>query len=257
MDPKRVVDMLEQIGNLYDPILDESAKWIIPDAVGRLKASRSEYLKRNVKTWGYTIYDDRPLRFKKSSVGGYLPQVDIYCDIQWKEDDLPFSQDIKIRIWSQHPNLTFREKYDAISIQEEMKNRSSDYPGRVISRFHFDKIDLANQPSEQHHPLYHVQVGGNAPDYELCWHPAGFDLPRIAFHPMELFLACQLVAANFFVKEYEDIQKDGTWKLYLIDSQKRYLLDYYKKCVDLLERKKSLIDTLCLSPEKLSTLLRT
>jgi hypothetical protein len=64
------------------------------------------------------------------------------------------------------------------------------------------------------------------------------------FQPMELFLTCQLVAANFYWKDYEEIRKKGEWKRELIQYQKLLLLPHYRKCVELLDSNKPLLDEL-------------
>jgi hypothetical protein len=44
-----------------------------------------------------------------------------------------------------------------------------------------------------------------------------------------------LVAANFYLKEYEEIKKETTWLSVLRQSQANQLIEYYKGCLDALE----------------------
>ena len=89
-----------------------------------------------------------------------------------------------------------------------------------------------------------MQIGGVPNDDELCWHPKSFDIPRIVHYPMELFLACQLVAINFFPAKYHDIKQEISWNRQLLSTQKNILLDYFRECVQTIQDNKSLLDTL-------------
>jgi len=251
MNVKRAENTLLQIGKFYKDLLDDSAEWILQEAASRLIESHDLFKAGHIPQWGYEITDERPLRFRPSPIGGYLPEVDIYCSIKWTDSDLPVEQDIKIRVWSNHHLIVFREGIDGERIEQELTNdaRHRSNSGRVISRLHFDLARHDQGRSEQFHPRYHLQVGGNQREYELCWHPKGFDIPRIPFQPMELFLTCQLVAANFFVTEYESIKRDGVWRGYLRHYQNVFWLEYYKECLKIVEEKESLIDHLCQSPD--------
>ena len=256
MDPNKVQSSLRQIGKIYSSILDDdSLSIVIPSAVASVQASRQqyEYQKRNASrgieltSWGYTIDHSKPLRFIKSEVRDLELQVDIYCDIQWKDDDVPMKQDIKIRIWSEHSETIFRPEMDSHQIEEQLTDASRKYPGRVVSRFHLDKVYRETTSTEttfEQAPEYHLQIGGIPYGYELCWHPDKVNVPRLMFQPMELFLTCQLVAANFYWKDYEEIRKKGEWKRELIQYQKLLLLPHYRKCVELLDSNKPLLDEL-------------
>lgn len=186
--------------------------------------------RRHNPVWGYEIPDSYPLCFKPSEVLKGV-HVDIYCDVKWSNDDLPVKQDIKIRVWSDDDSITFRSGLDSDDIWYRLNDESRSHKRRVISRFHFDKANHSQGKSNEYHPKYHVQTGGISKDYELCWHPKSFDVPRLPYPPMDLFLACQLVAANFFPEKYEDIKKERTWMTHLKACQNTMLLDYYQKCV--------------------------
>src|SRR5258708_1744419 len=98
MDPSKVQASLRQIGKIYSKILDdESRSIVIPSAEQSVQASRAKYdsEKRNASrgiiptTWGYSIDHSQPLRFKKSEARDLDFKIDVYCDIQWKDEDVP------------------------------------------------------------------------------------------------------------------------------------------------------------------------
>lgn len=247
MDPNKVQNTLRQIGKLYHPILADDAQRVLAEAAKSVAVSREAYVQGRSPDWGYAITHNQSLRFKPSSVmKGIQPEVDVYCDIRWQDEDLPVRQDVKIRIWSRNTDIGYRAHLDAETILEQVTNseRLRMYAGRVISRFHFDRVRHDQGRSSEYHPDFHIQVGGKPEDYELCWHPKSFDIPRIGFHPMELFLTCQLVAINFFRDDYQRISKGPEWELYLNLYQKALLYPYYLRCVQHLTDKKSFIDAL-------------
>jgi hypothetical protein len=258
MDSNKVQASLRQIGKIYNRILDdESRSIVIPSAIESVKVTREkyDYAKRNETrgvvptSWGYTIDHSKPLRFVRSQTRDLELSVDVYCDIQWKDGDIPIKQDIKVRIWSEHGGTIFRPEMDSERIEEQVTDANRKYPGRVVSRFHFDRVfrETVGGTSFEPAPEYHFQVGGVPQAYELCWHPDKVNIPRLMHHPMELFLTCQMVAANFFWNEYEEIRKKGEWLRELIQYQKLLLAPHYRKCVDLLERNQPLLDNLLVS----------
>src|SRR5260370_1397775 len=95
----------------------------------------------------------------------------------------------RVRVWALDKNLCYRADWDAERVREEL-NESL---GRVMLRFHFD---LAEPP--QSGPKYHIQIGGVPHGGELWWLPPSLNLPRIAHPPIDLVLACEMIAANFF-----------------------------------------------------------
>jgi hypothetical protein len=255
MNPSKVQASLRQIGKIYSKILDdESRSIVIPSAEQSVQASRVKYDhdNRNVSrgiiptTWGYSIDHSQPLRFTKSEVRGLDFKIDVYCDIQWKDQDVPVKQDIKVRIWSEHSDTIFRPAFDSAQIEEGLTDSTRKYLGRVVSRFHFDKVRREGHAASGFEPApeYHLQLGGISHAYELCWHPDKVNVPRLMFQPMELFLTCQLVAANFFWAEYEEIKKKSEWKQELIQYQDMLLVPHYRNYVACLDRHDSLLDSL-------------
>jgi hypothetical protein len=97
-------------------------------------------------------------------------------------------------------------------------------------RFHFDKAN-PGQPG----PGYHIQLGGNAHTREMSWFHPSIAVPRIPFPPMDLVLATQLVAVNFFPGEYMRLSRDQSWISVIRASQREYWRPYYMNCWDVLE----------------------
>lgn len=255
MDPQKVINSLQLIGKVYKPILDDSYQYVIPQAIASVQASKEayDYARRNQtrgfepEPWGYSIQHEYPLKFLSVAVPNSVEmQVDVYCDVRWAEQDVPTVQDIKIRVWSSHTETIFDEQRDSQAILDELTREGRNYYGRVVSRLHFDKSDLNPNTGVGYHPEYHVQYGGISELYELCWHPKKVNVPRLNYHPLELFLVCQMVAANFFPDIYRDqIREKAEWRQELIHYQNLILRSYYMKCIGAIINNDSLIDALC------------
>lgn len=250
MNASDVIRTLNIISKVYERILDGSQSIVIPSAVSSVRVSKAEYDRTKInqsrgvqiKPWGYTIDDDKPLRFVPSKVKDINLQADVYCKIYWEEDAIPVEQDIKVRLWSDHEQLIFDPDRDAQAVYEKLTDPSREKQGRVISRFHFDRANKTQQG-----PNYHLQFGGNSKEYELCWHPSSVNIPRFQFHPMELFLTCQLIAANFFRDDYLEIQETSEWRRALALCQNHLLVSHYQDCLDTLKKGDSLLDHLWIS----------
>lgn len=244
---KRTFESIRVIyGKRSTGILDETTKRVLEEAVQGAEETWAEF-KRNPRinpTWGYEISDRNPLRFKPSEVlNGVI--VDVYCKVRWSGDtSVPVKQDIKVRIWSEDDDLIFRPHLDSGDVLNQLSDPTRSTRGRVISRFHFDRVDHSQGKSKEYHPEFHMQIGGVSNDYEICWHPKSFDIPRIAHHPMELLLTCQLVAINFFPEKYVDISRELLWISQLHTIQQSVMLDYYERCTRAIRDKHSLLDML-------------
>lgn len=253
MDFRRVQSSLRLIGKVYSKILDEVSQAIVlPLAEEHVKITkeRYEYAKRNQtrgftpEPWGYTIEHTQPLRFVPSKIlGGIELQADVYCDVRWEDDDRPIKQDIKVRVWCDHDETIFDQNRDSQGIYEQLIDPARTHSGRVVSRFHFDKAN----PDQKQGPDYHLQFGGKPEDYELCWHPKVVNIPRLEYPPMELFLTCQMIAANFFWKEYLEIREKREWREELILYQDMLLLSHYQRCLDAIKNHEPLLDSLWVS----------
>jgi hypothetical protein len=240
MTPDNVRQALNTIQARMHNILDATAKGVLEDARAQLSVAvqdpqdtKKKKKKKTAMRWRLTISREHPLRFKRSLVDGRLVQADLSCVISW--DDGLKSQDLLLRLWSFDEGICFREDLDAPLIRTRLPTP----PARVIARYHFDKANPG-----QDGPIYHLQYGGNATDAELFWHPEPFKWPRILHHPMDLVLACEMVAANLFASEYRKIAKDPSWVAAVRESQAWLVDGYYKTCATALSSGKSLVEAL-------------
>ncbi len=251
MNASHIIATLNLIGKVYASILDDASKsYVIPGAIASVKASRAIFDRNNPpnesRTWGYTIHHDKPLRFEPVEVPNSIKmQVDVFCDVQWAGEETPIRQDIKIRIWCNHDQTIYDAARDSEAILQELSKADRNYYGRVVSRLHFDKANLTGKKTHSYHPQYHLQYGGIPENYELCWHPKKVNVPRLCYHPLELFLTCQIVAANFFPEIYKrEIREKFEWRQELIRYQNLLLKNYYQNCLSIITRNDSLLDEL-------------
>jgi len=76
-----------------------------------------------------------------------------------------------------------------------------------ISRWH---IDRANDGQDG--PLFHLQGGGHWADGRINReNELPIKLPRWAFPPMDLILACEVIIANFFPAKWKEIRSERVW----------------------------------------------
>jgi hypothetical protein len=247
MDYRRVQTSLRLIRKRYGKLLADSHTVVLAQAEASVGASKELYDRSPEGArppWGYTITGDQPLRFITSKSRRVPLQVDIACNVGWAEDDIPVTQGVKIRVWCEHRQTIFDRDRDAEQIEVALDDPNRPFPGRVVCKLHFDKHIFQGANLSEYHPVYHMQIGGLREDYELLWHPRNVDVPRLVHQPMELFLACQMVAANFFWKEYQEIRKRSEWHQELLMYQKALLRPYYLKCLDAVSSNKSLLDDL-------------
>lgn len=243
MRPTDVKKSLRAIGTCMARILDNSAARVLEDAVAQVTASAGEppreerhRMKRGSR-WGYRIDRLNPLEFIQCTVNGYTVRVDLCCDFQWAGDaNVPATkQNVEIRIWSLDEELSFRQDWDAERIKHEFKSSGR----RVMLRYHFD-LAAAGAPE----PKYHVQAGGIGGSHELSWFPKAMDLPRLAYPPTDIVLACEIIAANFFPCEYKLIRSDGIWKDTVGNTQKWIVGQYFNECHGALCSEGSILDSL-------------
>lgn len=232
---------LRQIKARFRRILEDGADDVIDQAVQELAQSKKGYESHQRNDWGYHIDPVRPLRFTASRANkGAELTVDLFCDIRWKANAAPETQDICLRIWSDDSNCTHRENWDAKTIADVLSDPNRTRNGRVMLRLHFDK---ANQNQEG--PEYHLQFGGKQQPDELHWFPKVIDLPRFVYQPMDIVLACEFVAANFYPEEYQNFKEDPTWHGVVRNSQASLLQSYYEQCLKTIkDEKQSLLVSL-------------
>lgn len=234
MTEGEVIQSLEAVRSQFGRILESEAAQVLEQARIAVMATKREHDERMrqgrreypVKPWGYQIPHEMPLRFKDTIVDSSWLRVDVVCEALWLgEDEEPYSQQLVVRIWSLEDQVMFREDWDA----PEIEARINPEYGRVMLRFHFDRAN-----PDQQGPKYHVQVGGKAFPEECCWLHEAISVPRLAYPPMDLVLACEMIAANFFTEEYGRIRSDPLWRGVIRASQAYLLQPYYSICTGVL-----------------------
>lgn len=112
--------------------------------------------------------------------------------------------------------------FDALDIALEIEYEG----GKPLTRWHIDK---ANEQADgfQDGPLFHVQMGGhhhNNRDEDLP-----IKRPRWNHPPLDIVLLCELVAANFFSEQWQELNKDPAWCDYISQCQKYCYTGYINK----------------------------
>lgn len=229
MNPEDLVKCLYSMRDRMRKVLEGNADQILGEAAEQVKASFEYARKRNraarkvFPSWGFTISPQKPLRFLESVQKGVRLRVDIFCNLQWTypAGELSRPRNLVVRVWCLDESLFFRPQWDS----EEIGGKVDPNRGRVMLRYHFDFAEEGQQG-----PAYHLQAGGGAHPEEMCWLAEAIDLPRIAHPPIDLLLASEMVAANFFAAEYSKIRKDPTWVGSVRIAQDCCYRDYFESC---------------------------
>jgi general stress protein 26 len=93
-----------------------------------------------------------------------------------------------------------------------------------IMRWH---VDLAN--TCQQGPMFHLQAGGHSQSYKDRSQEIQIELPRWAHPPVDLFLACELVVANFYPEKWLQIRALQGWCDVIRDAEKFCYLPYQEE----------------------------
>lgn len=218
---------LQNIQTEFGDILYPDAGSILEQARARAKNSWENYNKarnsgRRPEPWGYQISKKRPLRFVDALIDGLNLRVDLFCRFFWEAEAAPSRQDIAIRVWALDEHIAFRGALDSTEVAGHFEKHQS----RVMLRFHFDRANPG-----QDAPDYHVQVGGDPEEIECCWLHKAISVPRLAYPPMDIVLACEMIAANFYPEQYEKIKRKDDWRGALRASQEILLKPYYELVV--------------------------
>jgi hypothetical protein len=229
MTPEELIRCLFSMRDRMRKVLAGNADQILEEAAEQVRVSFDQAKKRNRANhklrppWGFTISPQRPLEFLESVQKGIRLRVDIFCHLQWSypAGELSRPRNLVVRIWCLEGSVFFRSPWDS----KEISGRVEPNRGRVMLRYHFD---FANEG--QQGPTYHIQAGGGAHAEEVCWLAEAIDLPRIAHPPIDLLLASEMVAANFFADDYTKIRKDPTWMGSIRIAQDSCYRDYFQSC---------------------------
>jgi len=211
-------------------LLDNTGQRALMQAIAQLDAvpppaKRGKHLVE--APWELRIPSAESLLFVPSTEDDRL-QPDLFCFFSGpSNDEWPWKeQSLVIRIWSNDSKLSSRKKWDSKEVSEALRDRKWT---RVLIRVHLDKA-IQGDPA----PLHHMQVGGVPveEDRELCWIPPQLRMPRFPYHPMDIILACEIVVANFFPREFSRLRDDYEWQAVVIRAQERTLAHHSRICHD-------------------------
>jgi hypothetical protein len=200
----------------------------------------------------FIIYPEAPLAFEpiyNRKVGQEI-WVDLYCDVRWEGDDpLPSQQDLKIRVWTEvedpflHPHE--REALEADEGDPYVLDaiETARYGGRVIHRCHFDRANAGDGPTPhpQPGPRFHLQFGGEPCDDEFPWLTRVISIPRLPFPPIDLVLACDIVASNFYPDLHQKLVGDAQWAAAVRRSEGGALRAYLERSLGAIRREECVL----------------
>ena len=219
MDKEYIIDMASDLEKLAELLTKEGIETSQIYAIcGQLNNKHA--LKYTLSPFKISIKDDekfpKRLSHKKNAKNLELYfDLNIECDItSFLDKKDPFSQ-------------------YAFNVVIKGKNKSN-ANSKLIYAIHFDKHDTT-QSSNQAHPAYHFQFGGNKLEDEerLDSGRALFlDAPRIMHHPMELILSIDFILSNFFPVIWNKIKPLPAYKRILRKYQKDFILPYFKSIVE-------------------------
>jgi hypothetical protein len=240
LTPGEVRTALTAIERRLRSILDGTASQVLSEAAAQADASYARYValirQRDPDAqWGYRVERERPLRFRRVDVRDGHYEVDLFCDIRYADPASgPTYQNVGMRVWSLDPAVIFRPELDAPGLEEWMNSLGR----RVMLRYHFDSAD-----PKQSGPTFHLQAGGNGLDEEFCWLHEAVSVPRLAHPPVDLMLAVEIVAMNFFADAGLKGMSDPTVLGALRASQSELLEGWFRTCLAAVQSGRSVLGT--------------
>lgn len=248
MSHSHIWQSLHGIYRLFSGVLEPCSQSVLADAASQVQESYSRFTQCRGKThhvgagqlqWGFAITPENPLRFARADhIRGLCPEADLYGRMSWSSaSDWPDDACFVLRMWSGSESYIFRKAWDAADVQDILtrpgRTVSATPPRRVLLRLHFD---LRTEGAPDSEPVYHLHVGGQAQEDELCWYPSGIDNPRIPYFPIDIVMACNIVISDFHTVDYFDISKKPEWRYLLKESQSRFLRPYLEKCLKAIDK---------------------
>ena len=245
MSSGKVETALETVQRRFRSILETNSSVVIARAKSTLNESTTAFRKQrsrsvsdsSIRPWGYTIPQTDPLRFLPTEVKGIALRVDMFLKSYWVEDPAttPSELNVVVRVWCLDKRIYFRPGLDAEQIDESI----DPHVGRVMIRFHFDLANVTQQG-----PIYHLQIGGKSRPEEASWLPESLTVPRFIHAPVDLVLAAELIAANFYPDEFADIRREPSWVGSRNASQGHLLDSYYTQALTAVKDGDSVLESL-------------
>jgi hypothetical protein len=183
-----------------------------PETSAHVNEAATALMRQGNKTaWTYQLDLARPIVFapaKHPKHGFIHPRIGAHISVKEGKDARP--------------------PFELLKLSLEIINNA----GERIQRWHVDRANMTNE-EYQEGPLYHLQIGGH-------WRGADRSLdvdleePRWCHPPLDVVLLAEVVAANFYPKEWRVLHAKGTWCSLVQESQKLCFTDYLKKVSDLM-----------------------
>ncbi|PAP74551.1 hypothetical protein [Rubrivirga marina] len=238
MSPSQIRKGLQEVRRSMGSVLRDGALAVIAEAEAKTYSSRA-----------FVIYPEAPLAFAPVPYGELARDVwvDLYCDVRWEGDDpLPSQQDLKIRVWTDidepflHPHE--RAALEASPCEGDPvlldAIETARYGGRVIHRCHYDRANVEDGPTprSQPGPRFHLQFGGEPRDDEFPWLTRVISIPRLPAPPIDLVLACDIVASNFYPDLHQKLVGDSQWTAAVKRSEGGALRSYLERSLQAIQR---------------------
>lgn len=181
-------------------IITDSGYGVLYEEGRRLKVARK------ATSWDIFVDRDNAIEFRETcdkNGDGIIPRIT--CPgISVVQDDCS------------HP------PFKALDIAIEIENRDRE----PIARWHVDWANTNNEVT-QSGPLVHLQYGGHNAGHRDLDHP--LKVPRWCHPPMDLVLMCEVMAANFYEEEWEELREDQNWNVAVSIAQRFCYSSYFRK----------------------------
>lgn len=181
-----------------------------PETSANVNEAATSLIRQGNKTaWTYQLDLARPIIFEpvEHPKHGFIhPRVGAHVSVKEGKDA--------------HP------PFESLKLSLEITNNA----GERVQRWHIDRANMANE-KYQEGPLYHLQIGGHwrGGDRSL---EIELEEPRWCHPPLDVVLLSEVVAANFYPKEWRFLHAKGTWCSLVQESQKLCYTDYMKRMSD-------------------------
>lgn len=202
---------------------------------------------------GFVVYPETPLAFNPvyyKEVGQEV-WVDLYCDVRWEgSDPLPTQQDLKIRVWTTIDD-PYLHPHERAALEANSSAEGSDVldameaarygGGRVIHRCHYDRANVGDGRSgslPQPGPRFHLQFGGAPRSDEFPWLTRVISVPRLPAPPIDLVLACDIIASNFYPDLHQNLVADSQWTAAVRRSERGAVKSYLEQSLQAIKEER-------------------
>jgi hypothetical protein len=121
--------------------------------------------------------------------------------------------------------------FSELNVVLEIYDWSND---EAIDRWHFDLANTSDDSFSQEGSLTHLQYGGR-------WSSVGREqdhpikIPRWNHPPVDILLLCEMVVANFFTADWDNVKENPLWSKAMNISQKLCYTAYLRKMISHLQ----------------------